>query len=109
MKKLLVASLCFLFFSGVAAPSLAAQPDYGHYRGYHRHPYETNRHYNRFDYRGHPYVYRGHWRSWNDWNAFRRHSPGIYRDGRYYRDHGHLMFRYCDPHGGGCFFFSIGR
>jgi hypothetical protein len=31
------------------------------------------------------------------------------RHGHYYREHSHLMFRFCEPDTGNCFFFSIGR
>ena len=33
----------------------------------------------------------------------------IEKYGRHYREGGHLMFRFCDPDTGNCFFFSIGR
>jgi hypothetical protein len=108
MKRSLVAALCILSSVLTATPVLGA-PNYSHYRGYRHGPYDTHRHYDRFVYREHPYAYRGHWRSWRDWEAYKRHYPKLYTHGGYYRDHGHLMFRYCDPHGGSCFFFSIGR
>jgi len=77
-------------------------------KGYREHPYD-NRHYLQYDYKGHPYVYNGHWRSWDEWDRYRKAHPHVYINGRYYRDNVHLMFRFCEPETGTCFFFSIGR
>ncbi len=82
--------------------------DYGRYRGYRAQPYGHDRHFDRYSHDRHRYDYRGHWRSWDAWNDYARNHPRIRDHGHYYRDHGHLMFRFCDPAGGGCFFFSIG-
>lgn len=108
MKKLVVVSWCLLLSLAMGAPAVADR-DYRGQRGYHLHPYDTHRHYDHFSYRDHRYEYHGHWRSWNDWHAYRNRYPERYRYGHYYREHGHLMFRFCSPESGGCFFFSIGR
>lgn len=84
-------------------------PDYRGYGGYRENPYDEHRNYRYHDYHGHRYTYRGHWRSWNQWDRYARRHPEIYRHGRYYREGGHLMFRFCDPLTGNCIFFSIGR
>jgi hypothetical protein len=83
--------------------------DYYKHSGYRGHPYDIHRHYTQEDYRGHRYYYQGHWRSWDQWDRYARSHPDIYRYGRYYREYGHLMFRFCDPGTGSYFFFSIGR
>ena len=89
--------------------------DYKKRSGYHAHrgyrstlprktiPYWT------YDYKRHRYDYHGHWRSWDQWNRYARKHPQIYKHGRYYRENAHLMFRFCEPGTGNCFFFSIGR
>ena len=83
--------------------------DYRDHRGYRERPYDRGRHYGHYKHRGHRYDYRGHWRSWDAWDRYARRHPNIYRHGHYYRDGAHLMFRFCDAAGDGCFFFSIGR
>ena len=83
--------------------------DYYKDSGYRDRPYDKYRHYTHQDYKGHRYYYQGHWRSWDQWNKYARSHPDIYRYGRHYREYGHLMFRFCDPGTGSCFFFSIGR
>ena len=85
------------------------RPDYHNYRGYRERPYDKHRHYGHYDYKGHRYDYHGHWRSWEQWDRYTRKNPHIYKHGRYYREGGHLMFRFCEPGTGNCFFFSIGR
>lgn len=82
---------------------------YNEYRGYKEHPYDRGRHYGHYKHNRREYEYRGHWRSWDDWDRYARKHPRIYEHGHYYRENAHLMFRFCDPGGGGCFFFSIGR
>lgn len=82
---------------------------YQGYRGYRERPYNRQRHYDRYRHDNRNYGYRGHWRSWNDWEAYRMRYHARFRDGRYYRQNGHLMFRFCDPQSGSCAFFSIGR
>ena len=91
-------------------------PDrYGEHRGYHgyhgyrEHPYDRGRHYGHYHHNRRQYEYRGHWRSWDDWDRYARRVPHMHEHGHYYRDNAHLMFRFCEPDGGGCFFFSIGR
>ena len=83
--------------------------DYHKYPGYRERPYDKYRHYEHRDYEGRWYIYHGHWRSWDQWDRYRRRHPEIQKHGRYYREGGHLMFRFCDPDTGNCFFFSIGR
>jgi hypothetical protein len=82
--------------------------DYDGYRGYREGPYDRGRHYGYYKHDGHRYEYRGHWRSWDEWDRYARRHPEFYRYGHYYRDDVHLMFRFCDPGNGACFFFSIG-
>ena len=83
--------------------------DYHEHRGYKIRPYDKRRHYGRYDHKGHRYDYQGHWRSWDQWDRYARKHPQIYKRGRYYRENAHLMFRFCEPGTGNCFFFSIGR
>jgi hypothetical protein len=83
--------------------------DYHMHPGYRECPYDKCRQYRYYDYRGHRYDYHGHWRSWDQWDSYSRKHPNLYKHGRYYREEGHLMFRFCDPDTGNCFFFSIGR
>ena len=85
------------------------RPEYYRYRGYSERPYDKDRLYMNYDYRGHRYAYRGHWRSWKQWDRYARKHPRIYKHGRYYRQNSHLMFRFCEPSTGNCIFFSIGR
>ncbi|MGA7146258.1 MAG: hypothetical protein WBY47_17290 [Desulfobacterales bacterium] len=85
------------------------RPGYYNHRGYRARPYDNRRHYGHYDYKGHGYSYHGHWRSWKQWDDYARKHPDIYRHGHYYRENAHLMFRFCEPGTGGCFFFSIGR
>ena len=85
------------------------RPDYHNYHGYRELPYDKHRQYGYHDFKGHRYNYQGHWRSWDQWDSYARSHPDIYRDGRYYHEGEHLMFRFCDPVTGSCFFFSIGR
>jgi hypothetical protein len=85
------------------------RPDYHKHRGYKERPYDKRRHYGRYDHKGHRYDYHGHWRSWEQWDKYARKHPHIYKHGRYYRENAHLMFRFCEPGTGNCFFFSIGR
>ena len=83
--------------------------DHREYRGYREHPYERGRHYGHYKHEGHRYEYQGHWRSWDEWDSYAKRNPDVYKNGDYYRDSVHLMFRFCDPGGAGGFFFSIGR
>lgn len=84
------------------------RPGYHGYEGYRERPYNKHRKYSHSDYKGHRYVYKGHWRSWDQWDRYARRHPEIYKHGRYYRESGHLMFRFCTLDGG-YIFFSIGR
>lgn len=83
--------------------------DYHEYRGYRERPYDKGRHYGPYKHKGYRYEYHGHWRSWDEWDRYVKRHPNVYKRGRYYRDHNHLMFRFCEPVDGVCFFFSIGR
>ena len=84
------------------------RPDYHRYAGYRAHPYDTHRHYAYYEYKGHHYAYRGHWRSWDQWDRYVRLHPEIRRHGTYYRENSSLMFRFFEPDTGEYFFFSIG-
>jgi hypothetical protein len=83
-------------------------PNYANYSGYRERPFDKNRRYGNYDYKGHRYDYRGHWRSWDQWDRYAKAHPSIYKHGTYYRENSHLMFRFCEPGTGNCFFFSIG-
>lgn len=84
--------------------------DYHGHKGYRERPYDRGRHYGHYKHKGHRYDYRGHWRSWEQWDRYAKQHPDIRKHGDYYRDGGaHLMFRFCDPLSGSCAFFSIGR
>ena len=83
--------------------------DYHDYHGYREHPYDRGRHYGHYKHKQKRYEYQGHWRSWDEWDRYARRHPEVYKHGHYYRDNAHLMFRFCEPVGGACFFFSIGR
>ena len=76
--------------------------------GYRRQPHGRNYSHPQL-YRNHEYHYEGHWRSWDDWEKYKKRYPDRFRRGGYYKEDGHLFFRFCDPSGGSCFFFSIGR
>jgi hypothetical protein len=110
MKRMIVAGLCFFASLAIAAPVIAADyhRNYAGQRGYRERPYDR-RHYEQYQYKRHNYAYRGHWRSWKEWDRYAREHPNIYQHGRYYREGGHLMFRVCEPGTDNCFFFSIGR
>lgn len=83
--------------------------DYHKHRGYKIRPYDNRRHYDHYNHKGHRYAYHGHWRSWDQWDMYAKKHPNIYKHGKYYRESGHLMFRFCEPGTGNYFFFSIGR
>jgi hypothetical protein len=85
------------------------RPDYHKYSGYSERPYDKHRHYVEYDYKGHRYDYHGHWRSWEQWDRYRKKHPHIYEHGRYYHENAHLMFSFCEPGTSNCFFFSIGK
>ena len=84
-------------------------PDFSKYPGYREQPYGKNRHYVEYVHKGHRYDYQGHWRSWEEWDRYAKEHTNIDRDGKYYREGAHLMFRFCQPGTANCFFFSIGR
>jgi hypothetical protein len=90
-------------------PDYKKRSDYQNHRGYRVRPYDNRRHYEHQDYKGHRYDYHGHWRSWEQWDNYAKKHPDIYKHGTYYRENAHLMFRFCEPGTGNCFFFSIGR
>ena len=83
--------------------------DYNKHNGYSARPYGKNRRYDHYAYKGHRYDYHGHWKSWKQWDKYAKNHPDLYKHGHYYRENSHLMFRFCDPLTGACFFFSIGR
>ncbi len=118
MKRTTVALFAVLASLAMAAPSYADNHRRGHgpshmdnryqgHHGYRERPYNKHRHYNQYRHNHREYAYRGHWRSWNSWEAYRMQHRDRFRHGHYYRQDGHLMFRFCDN--GACFFFSIGR
>jgi len=115
LKFLVGAAVLLPLTIAIATPAFAQhgpnrqdQRDYQGHRGYRMHPYNKQRHYEHHEYGGHQYKYEGHWRSWRDWDDYYRSHPKMHQDGHYYREQGHLMFRYCEPGTGNCFFFSIG-
>ena len=81
--------------------------DYYKHRAYRERPYD-NRIYVNYNYKGHRYDYHGHWRSWDQFDRYANKHPRLYKYGRYYRQSSHLMFRFCEPDTGSCFYFSIG-
>jgi len=85
------------------------RPDYHKHSGYSKRPNDQHRLYVNYDFKGHRYDYHGHWRSWDQWDRYARKHPQIYEHGGYYRQQTHLMFRFCEPGTGNCFYFSIGR
>lgn len=111
MNRFIITVACLCVGLSVAAPSFAK--DYHHkfkdYKGYKKHPYDRKRHYDHHEHHDHRYAYRGHWRSWLEWDHYLRQHPELHRHGRYYHDGVHLMFRTCDPGTNTCIFFSIGR
>jgi hypothetical protein len=117
MKKFAIILLSLVFIAASFSPAIAKHRrgyqnhhNRGNHYGYSHRPLDRKRHYNqRRDRRGRDHHYRGHWRSWNDWHRYYRSHPEIHRHGRYFHDGSHLMFQFCDPESGGCFFFSIGR
>jgi hypothetical protein len=86
-----------------------SRQDYHKHRGYREHSYDQNRIYVNYDYKGHQYDYHGHWRSWEQFDRYAKKYPHIYKHGGYYRQNSYLMFRFCEPDTGSCFYFSIGR
>jgi hypothetical protein len=87
--------------------SYNGRQDYHKHRGYREHPFD-HRIYVNYDYKGHRYDYNGHWRSWEQFDRYAKKHQYIYKHGRYYRQSSHLMFRFCEPDTGSCFYFSIG-
>ncbi|MEJ2154940.1 MAG: hypothetical protein P8X96_06370 [Desulfobacteraceae bacterium] len=83
--------------------------EYRKHHGYSEHPYQKHRRYSHYVHKGHRYGYQGHWRSWDQWHRYAKGHPKIYKHGSYYREGGHLMFRFRDPVSGSFFFFSIGH
>jgi hypothetical protein len=66
----------------------------------------------RYRYKGHRrhnprHSYRGHWRSWRQWDNHRHYNHNSYEKGRYYREGGSLYFEFETDEGR--FVFSIGR
>ena len=82
--------------------------DYNNYPGYRERPYDQDCYYVNYDYKRHRYDYHGHWRSWEQWDRYAKKHPHIYKHGGYYRQNAHLMFRFCEPGTGNCFYFTIG-
>jgi len=126
MKKIIIALLLsFFFLFATAIPVISKDNNrntnnrgHSNYQKQHvdkRQSHDNNRNYNHHsrnykyhNYNGRRYNYKGHYGSWNQWDSYRRQHPDVVRHGSYYREGGHLMFRFSDP-GGNHFFFSIGR
>jgi hypothetical protein len=102
-------AIAALLTGGLLAGPALADRDFDDHPGYRGRPFNEHRHYEHYDHRGRDYAYRGHWRSWHDWDDYYHRHPWLREHGRYYHDDGYLMFRYCDRDGDGCFFFSIGN
>ena len=116
MKRITIIILSFIFITASLSPAIAKNgrnnkhynTDNHYTRGYHYRPHD-NRHYDNRYHRGRKHNYRGHWRSWNEWESYYRHHPEMHRHGNYFHDGPHLMFQFCDSGTDSCFFFSIGR
>jgi len=113
MNRIFIVLFGLLASLAVALPAAAADRDryrdFDGYHGYRQHPYDRGRHYGQYKHRKYEYDYRGHWRSWNDFDRYIEKHPEVRRYGRYYQDGAHLMFRSCAPGANTCIFFSIGR
>ena len=111
MNRFIITVGCLCVGLAVAVPALARDNyhDFKGYKGYKERPYDRSRHYDHHSYHDHRYTYRGHWRSWNEWDRYVRKHPDVRNRGRYYYDGPHLMFRTCPPDTNICIFFSIGR
>lgn len=111
MNRFIVTAGCLCLGLAVAAPSFARDfyENIEGYKGYKERPYDKKRHYEHREYHNHRYNYRGHWRSWDEWDRYAEKHPDVRKHGRYYYDGPHLMFRTCPPETNTCIFFSIGR
>lgn len=106
MKRLVIAAMVLLFSASLISPANADE-ERGH-RDYPPNNYREHSHHGYYPSEWeHKYHYEGHWRSWRDWDDYRREHPDRYRDGRYYHENGHLFFRWCDA-SANCFAFSVG-
>jgi hypothetical protein len=83
--------------------------DHRGHSGYRERPHGKTRHYTYYNHHGHRYEYKGHWKSWKEWDRYAKKHPEIRKHGSYYHRDTHLMFRFCDPITNGCVYFSIGR
>jgi hypothetical protein len=125
MKRMIIVALSFFFLFATAIPVISKENNrntnnrgHSNYQKQHvdkRQSHDNNRNYNHHsrnykyhNYNGRRYNYKGHYGSWNQWDSYRRQHPDVVRHGSYYREGGHLMFRFSDPIGN-YFFFSIGR
>lgn len=90
-------------------PEYREGPRYYANDGYRERPVDKHRHYEYNNYKGRRYAYHGHWKSWDQWMRYAGKRPDIYKHGSYYRQGGHLMFRFFEPATGSFIFFSIGR
>ncbi len=126
MKKVVIYLVALMFlFTGM---SFAGQNDRrkNDQKGYYQEQQDVQRYHkkhkkhrkDRHEYRGYrdkyygqrhhpPKRYRGHWRSWDQFDRYRRDHRSEYRHGRYYQNNGHLYFRFQTDEG--TFSFSIGR
>lgn len=122
MKKLLIGFLVLIFTLSFTMVTSAGQRD----KDRKQQPQQRERQYKNDDRRQHPRYYgqgyryhhhdrrnyrpnhyRGHWRSWREWNDHRRHNHNWYRNGKYYRENNKLYFEFENEDGR--FVFSIGR
>ena len=112
-----IIALSFFFLFATAIPVISKENNrntnnrgHSNYQKQHvdkRQSHDNNRNYKYHNYNGRRYNYKGHYGSWNQWDSYRLQHPDVIRHGSYYREGGHLMFRFSDP-GGNYFFFSIG-
>ena len=127
MKKIIIILLSLAFLFVTANLAISKNKNYNYNRDYYKecpnnyqhgnqhyknswHPRHHSHNYRDRYYSGRRHHYKGHYRSWEQWERFKRRHPNRYRRGRYYYENNvHLMFKFCDPDTGGCFFFSIGR
>jgi hypothetical protein len=115
MKKLFLFLFAIFISIILVTPVNAGRGDKGSQRGnqsYERQHgpmhYGQGYRFNHYDHRNyHPRNYRGHWRSWHEWDDHYRNHRNWYRDGRYYRENGFLYFEF--ENDGQRFCFSIGR
>lgn len=124
MKRIIIVLVSLIFLIATASPAICKnqrnrntqnrnykeRPDNRHQQNNRWNPkHRSHKYKNHYD-NGRRHSYKGHYRSWDDWNRYSRRNPYMQKHGTYYYENNvHLMFKFCDPDTGGCFFFSIGR